>query len=472
MRRALILVALGACGAKKKPEPPPSPPVPEHRVEVKRHGAGMVRSTPEGITCGDICEARFPEDTEVTLTGTSTPTSAFFGWAGGGCRSGPTSCTFRLGEPTVVQAFLPTVRESRWQARIGGAQGDFARDLAVDADGNAWLLLQTEEDDHAVLTVHGFDPLGVPRPAWEVVATEHDATVGAALAAGKDVLYVAGGAAPNDRPFVAALAPDGTLRWDVDISPKYGEAFAVTVTPDGGAVVGGTIFVASYSPAGKQRWIREAPAMEIRAVAASDKWVAVAGTVRAPTSFGGKRLQPNGADAFVAVLDTRGRVLWARRYGGDGQDEARAITFIGDDLVVGGAQDEGVPFVARLDGQGEPRWWKRWEALDKTGYVADLVYAADGRVHATGLFIRAVSLGPFKLAAAQNDGFLVSYSQRGDYLSAQRIGSADGPTAGQVAPMPAGGLVVAATFDHRFDLAGGAQTSEGKTDALVARLSP
>jgi hypothetical protein len=473
MKRIALVATLAACGTGNPAPAPPAPQRTEHRVEVKRRGAGAVRSEPAGIDCGKVCEAHFPEETEVKLTAESTPTSAFFGWAGAGCRAGATSCSFTIGEPTVVQAFFPGVRETRWQVRVGGERADFARDVAVDVTGRTWLLSQTDADDHATLMVQGFDALGAPSPAWKVVDTERDATVGAALAAGTDVLYVAGGAVPNGRPFLSALTPDGALRWDARLPEKLGQPFAVATTPDGGVVVGGAAFLGSYSATGKKRWLREARGLEIRAIATSGKLVAVAGTVRSRATLGGARLSPNGAsDAFVAVLDARGNVQWARRYGGDGPDEARALAFVDDDLAVGGAQDDGVPFVALLDGRGEQRWWKRWEALPRTGYVADLVYAADGRIHTTGLFGRAVTLGKIDLAAAQSDAFLVSYNANGTIASGQRIGSANGPTPGRVAPLGAGGVVVAATFDGRFDLAGRVQSSEGLTDVILARLAP
>lgn len=55
-------------------------------------GAGTVQSSPSGISCGGTCTASFADGTQVTLTATAGPGSAFVRWNVAGC-SGTEPCT-------------------------------------------------------------------------------------------------------------------------------------------------------------------------------------------------------------------------------------------------------------------------------------------------------------------------------------------------------------------------------------------
>ncbi len=70
-------------------------------------GTGTVTSTPAGIDCGTICSAFFDAPTDVNLTPTAAPGSAFVSWAGA-C-SGPGACTVTVNDTRAVTAtFSPT----------------------------------------------------------------------------------------------------------------------------------------------------------------------------------------------------------------------------------------------------------------------------------------------------------------------------------------------------------------------------
>lgn len=74
-------------------------------LEVRRDGSGggAVTSSPEGISCGAACEARYPDGTVVTLTAVPETGSTFSGWSGAGC-GGSADCSFVLTGDTVVSA--------------------------------------------------------------------------------------------------------------------------------------------------------------------------------------------------------------------------------------------------------------------------------------------------------------------------------------------------------------------------------
>ena len=64
-------------------------------IAKKGNGIGLVTSSPEGINCGEICEADFCLGETVTLTATAEEGSYFVGWSGGGC-TGMEPCTVTL----------------------------------------------------------------------------------------------------------------------------------------------------------------------------------------------------------------------------------------------------------------------------------------------------------------------------------------------------------------------------------------
>ncbi|MHB8799709.1 MAG: BACON domain-containing protein [Thermoanaerobaculia bacterium] len=72
------------------------------------NGAGLVSSSPAGISCGSACSASFTAGSSVTLTASPSAGSRFAGWAGGGC-SGTADCTVAMNAAKTVSAtFLPT----------------------------------------------------------------------------------------------------------------------------------------------------------------------------------------------------------------------------------------------------------------------------------------------------------------------------------------------------------------------------
>ncbi|HKO54100.1 MAG TPA: hypothetical protein VJV79_40605 [Polyangiaceae bacterium] len=72
-------------------------------VALAGDGTGVVSSDLGGIDCGTTCSADFDPGTEVVLTATPAASSAFAGWAGGGC-TGTGTCTTVISEATEVKA--------------------------------------------------------------------------------------------------------------------------------------------------------------------------------------------------------------------------------------------------------------------------------------------------------------------------------------------------------------------------------
>ncbi len=94
---------------------------PSFQLTVSRSGtgSGQVLSSPEGIACGDFCQANFPGGTPITLSATADAGSAFAGWSGGGC-SGTGSCVVTLSGATAVSAQF--VELTTFAVSISGGQ--------------------------------------------------------------------------------------------------------------------------------------------------------------------------------------------------------------------------------------------------------------------------------------------------------------------------------------------------------------
>ena len=71
-------------------------------------GSGSVQSAPPGIGCGAACSGSFEDGSEVTLTATPAPGSAFAGWSGAGC-AGAGSCALTMSADRTVTATFNAV---------------------------------------------------------------------------------------------------------------------------------------------------------------------------------------------------------------------------------------------------------------------------------------------------------------------------------------------------------------------------
>jgi hypothetical protein len=95
---------------------------PEVRVAKAGDGGGTVRSTPTGISCGDVCAGSFPLRTRVELRAEPDGVSRFVGWSGA-CK-GTGLCTIaRLEQATAVTARFDRVRDKVHVVKTGRGRG-------------------------------------------------------------------------------------------------------------------------------------------------------------------------------------------------------------------------------------------------------------------------------------------------------------------------------------------------------------
>ena len=281
--------------------------------------------------------------------------------------------------------------------------------------------------------------------------------------------------------YVVGYAPDGTVRF----------AFALGGTGDDRA------------------WAVAAPL---------DPWVfqtvpygfAVAGEFTGSMTIGTTTLVSNGgADAFVAFFGPDGTLVWARSFGGTGDDVARGVgitpaplfaslappnvtvtgAFSGSADFGGGtvaAVGTADLFAARYDASdGAFTWVRTFGAAGATvtGYAAAHDNNDDSLV--AGAFTASVDFGGGAQASAGGtDGFVLALDATGAYVWARRFGDTGDDAAygvsdsapqydtANMTPRAQELVGVTGTFAGTVDLGTGAITSSGMHDGFVAAYQP
>ncbi len=204
------------------------------------------------------------------------------------------------------------------------------------------------------------------------------------------------------------------------------------------------------------------------------------------------------AAVLVAVP---GAADWVRAWGAEGEDHVAAVAAGPDGSVVSAGQftgtvaigtvalgtvaieaggeagrltatgDEDV-FVARHGADGELLWALAFggAAEDEVGGLA---VAPDGSVYVTGFFQGTASFGDDELVAAgSTDLFLLRITAGGEPVWARGFGDAHADAGQGLAVGLDGAVYLGMTFQKSAALAGGAHPFRGRTDALLARLTP
>ncbi len=291
-----------------------------------------------------------------------------------------------------------------WSAALAGPDpNQFGRDVAVDADGNVFVVGgfegRLELDDH-VLDAQGLSDV-----------------------------------------FVASFTPDGALRWlhrYGDASRQTGDAVAVDGAGDV-YVAGGFAGTISFGPGEAQHsagvldvfvvkldtdgdpvWSRgygDADWQYAHALATdSQGCVYLTGELEGTVDFGGEPLSAvRGTDVYLVKLDAAGAHVWSQRYGGQGRmqsGDALAVggddevylagTFEGDlDLGGGLIGNAGLydVFVARL-GPGGGHVWSASFGDDDDQELGDVHVDDAGAVYVTGSFAGGLTFPPAAALAA------------------------------------------------------------------------
>jgi hypothetical protein len=292
-----------------------------------------------------------------------------------------------------------------WARTWGAAAGDYFWAVVMAANGDVVVAGGTESfgagsTDAFILRLDGGNGSVVWSRTWGGISAEN--TEGLAMAANGDVLVagltVSFGAGMRDAVVLRLGGNDGSLLW----ARTWGgsgldQANAVAMVANGDVVVTGrsdsagaggndALVLRLNGGNGTLVWARTwgGPGNDYAtsvALAANGEVVVVGYT----NSFG-----TGNGDAFVLRLDGgNGSVVWARTWGGSGSDsaEAVAVTTNGDVAVVGSFSSVGAgleAFVLLMSGgNGSVASARTWGGSSSDGAIA-VAMAADGTVVVTG----------------------------------------------------------------------------------------
>ena len=255
------------------------------------------------------------------------------------------------------------------------------------------------------------------------------------------------------------------------------------------------IFVAKLNPAGGVVWARNmgstSPNLDSfgRALALdSNGNLFVTGFYSGTSTFGGITLNnAGGRDSFVEKLDNSGNVLWAKGFGGVGDDLGQSLAVDGSgNVVVTGSYQDSVTFggttltapdgsstegfVTKLNSSGSVQWAV---SLGGAGQNSGYGIATDtsNNIYVTGNFTGSGGFGAFILTSAgDSDLFVAKLSSAGVVDWALRQGGAghDDGTAINVDPL--GDVYVTGDFIGSSTFGAKTLNSVGQDDAFVEKL--
>lgn len=218
------------------------------------------------------------------------------------------------------------------------------------------------------------------------------------------------------------------------------------------------IFVAKYDTSGNLIWARRAggTGQDAAVDVAADKSgnLFVSGYFRTNASFGSFALtaasSPNNAfsDGFIAKYDSGGNVIWARGFGGSGNDVAfkavpddagnvsvtgffnNTANFGATNLTSAGSDEI---FIAKYSSAGNLLWVKQAGGIgsDEAG---DLIMDNAGNSYISGYFSTNATFGSTNLTSAgKRDGFLAKYDSAGNFLWVKQLAGTDDDIARKLA---------------------------------------
>ncbi|MFT3770159.1 MAG: SBBP repeat-containing protein [Minicystis sp.] len=305
--------------------------------------------------------------------------------------------------------------DAQWSRRYGDAQDQFATSIAIDKSGNSFVV-------GAFYGTAGFGA-----SSWT---------------------------APGRSAFLVKLSPVGNPLWSKPFGDVKGAtAFGVATDASGNVVITGTfegtidlgsamwtnksattgsgdIFVAKFDPSGTPLWsaaFGDANADTGTSIAADAAGnVFVAGTFGGTVEFGnGPLTSIGGLDIFVLKMDTSGKVLWSRRFGG--------------------VQDEGSPQIA-TDGLGG--------------------------VTLTASFLGTIEFGggPSVMSAGDTDVMVLKLDASGKHVWSKAFGDVQKQVAKGIAVKGMSHVIVTGDYAGSINFGGGQLAASGMRDIFLAEL--
>lgn len=286
-----------------------------------------------------------------------------------------------------------------------------------------------------------------------------------------------------------ALAVDTT--GNVYLTGQFSDTFAMgstTVSSKGGI----DLYVVKLDPKGAIQWVQTAGSSQSDAgndlVLGPKGNVYITGIYNNSIALGTYTLSSQGArDAFVAALDSSGKVLWAQTGGGVNREDplSIAVDSSGNLYAVGffnGTANFGSTtitakanndlFVVKLDNKGNTVWS---QSLQKTGTSETRIWAqvdSHNDVVLAGSFSGTIFTGPHKLLSIDSDDiFAAKLSPTGELRWTKNFAGSLVQTPEDLALDRAGNLYLTGYFQGTFFFGTTTLQSTNTQDTFVAKVS-
>jgi hypothetical protein len=377
-----------------------------------------------------------------------------------------------LRREVLIASYGPDGAE-RWSKTFGGSDFDQGRDVAVDADGNLYVVGQFEQP-----TSFGGKQLRAQGRDAFVVSLASDGghrwstTIGSETAAAKKA-----------KVDISDAASVVTVADDLFIGGYYGPV--VYGGDDPAMSIGGAVFVARFGRDGKKKWVKSYPATgyaDVSGIAvAADGSLYCTGVFYKDATFGEQRLTAKAPKraGFVVALDSAGEVRWARSFESNYDLRTDQIAVDKDGRIVlggwssgaidfGGARFEGeaqFAFVAAFEPDGRPAWA---HALRERGSISGDGVATT--IDANGLVYLAGGLVLGTTDEAPPGPLVVGLDSTGKMVSVKRMGQHHNTDIMDVHIGPDGAMYMTGLFSGSADFGGGAPTNAAQNnwDGFVA----
>ncbi len=274
-------------------------------------------------------------------------------------------------------------------------------------------------------------------------------------------------------------------------------AYSLALNPQGGVVVAGSTtadlsttaiadgnadsFVASYDANGNQNWTTQIQTLNQNQAAAvsvdASGNVYVGGQTTGPMGAG--QTSSGGSDAYLAQLNSSGKVLAEQQFGTSGNDSvaATAVTASGD-LVVASEQN-GQAILSKYTGgnvTAAPAWQVTLGALQNGGSISGLAISGN-QIYVSGSTQNAAltaggAATVVNPSSGGSDAFVFNATDNGSSVTSNYVsyvGTSGQDTAGGITVGPDGTVYLAGTTTGTF--AGQVRNVTGTNNAFVTAMA-
>jgi len=268
---------------------------------------------------------------------------------------------------------------------------------------------------------------------------------------------------PGQGVYVAKYDSSGNVKWAKSIVGS-GQGYGVATDHSGNCLVTGYdplgIYLVKYDPAGNVLWSKTIYGQALGNSVATDSLgnVFITGYFYSTIYFSSLTLNSTGsADVFLAKFDSSGNILWAKSYGGSGNDYGYGVITdaSGNLYVTGNFSSSSITFgsftfitpgffLFKADSSGLVLW-----AKDITGATPSRRACTDklNNIYLTGSFSAPVTFGGHTLTSVgASDVFLVKYDSSGNVLWAKSAGGRQGDIGNEVAADKFGKVYIIGNF--------------------------